>query len=128
MIISATLGLMKGYDRNDSAAGDLRSPEAAMSKWTRALLALLAVSAVFVARSLPTSFPSVPTEKCVQGAHASHDQRPRFDNEDSNWSVPVTSSVQAPLPTIAAIVTAGVSPEVQWIAKGAHCTRPPPMA
>jgi hypothetical protein len=99
-----------------------------MSKWTRALLALLAVSAVFVARSLPTNFPSVPTVRSIQAAHASHDQRPRFDNEDSQWTVPVTSSVQAPLPTLTASVIPGVPPDVPWVAKGAHCTRPPPIA
>lgn len=98
-----------------------------MSKWTRALLALLAVSALFVARSLPTDFSSVPNEKSAYAAHA-HDQRPRFDNEGSKWSVPITSSVEAPRPTFAALLIAAIVPHAQWVTKGAHCTRPPPVA
>lgn len=128
MIVAATLGLMQGYDRNDCVMGDLRSPAASMSKWTRALLAFLAVSAVFVARSLPTKFPGVPTERSVQAAHAAHDQRPRFDNEGPQWTVPITSSVQAPLPRVTSRVLPAVAPVASWVAKGAHCTRPPPTA
>lgn len=107
------------HDPNDSVAVG--------SNWTRLAVALLVVSALSVARSQPTHFPSVSSASYFQNAHSAHDQRPRFDNEVAKWTIPVNSIEEPSPPAFHSAVIPDIAPYAQYHAKWAHFTRPPPI-
>lgn len=107
------------HDPNDSVAVG--------SNWTRLAIAVLILSALSIARSQPTHFPSVSSVSYVQNAHSTHDQRPRFDSEASKWTIPVTSVEEPPPPAFHSAVVPDIAPYAQYRDRWAHFTRPPPV-
>jgi hypothetical protein len=101
------------------------------SRVVRAILGLAGLLALLVARSVPPHFPATPTLQttAIAAAHDAplkHDQRPRFDNNESQWSAPVQSFQPSPpvaeSPHIASIP--GLFCTLQ--SRGFHYNRPPP--
>jgi hypothetical protein len=95
--------------------------------WIRTLLASAAIFSVLAARNVPPHFPATPGVHSAIGTVSHHDQRPRFDNSNSQWSTPADSFL--PVPPVAE--SAHLAPPLQLFstlqAKGLHFNRPPPL-
>jgi hypothetical protein len=97
------------------------------SIWTRATLASIALLGILAARSVPTQFPRALGGHSTISADSHHDQRPRFDHADSQWSAPANGF----LPTPPAAKSTQLAPVPQLFSslqtKGFRYNRPPPI-
>src|SRR5208337_1634864 len=97
----------------------------------RATLAVVGLFALLAARNVPPEFPrtSSPAAATSADSHhsrASHDQRPRFDNDGSHWSAPVRGFQPAPPLADSAHLAPAVPLFYTRRTKGFHYNRPPP--
>lgn len=98
------------------------------------VLAVAAVFALLVARSVPPQFPkaaflqhsSIDTLSTIS-AVSSHNQRPRFDCNGLYWSVPVSEFLPFPPTAKASHLTAALETFPALRTKGQHYNRPPPL-
>src|SRR5579863_1380066 len=86
----------------------------------RIIVACAAVCGLFVARSVPTEFSLTSSSHAVSTLHSAHDQRPRFSNERSSWSVPIGTFVEEPPPSVHAGVSLAAAVIDLFPTKGAH--------
>lgn len=96
--------------------------------WIRTVLACVALLAVLAARNVAADFSQAPCVHAVIGASPHHDQKPRFDDSNSEWCAPANGFQLLP-PTAESIhvpLTPHLSSTVQT--KGFHYNRPPPMS
>jgi hypothetical protein len=93
--------------------------------WIRVVIVFAALSGLLVARSVP---PRLSGGSLGHSAvtHASHDQRPRFDNGWSQWSVPIATFVGTPPPALRSRVSLSTALDVPFHTEGAQHNRPPP--
>jgi hypothetical protein len=91
-----------------------------------AVLAALMLAAVLIARSIPPSFPPVPSTNSSIQAITHHDQRPRFEHNRAQWSAPKNAFLPAPPTPEFAPVAASSRVAFTLLAKGWHYNRPPP--
>lgn len=96
--------------------------------WIRVIGVIAALSSLSLARSIPTVFPHISSMQAVNGAHSAHDQRPRFDNEESQWIAPIAYCSEMPLRSVHAGVMHATAQEIPTRNQGAHYTRPPPCS
>lgn len=121
--------IMQGYDQRGSISvcRGLGGRDRQMG-WLRAVVVLAALFGLFVARSVPTTFASASSTHSVVYFHSSHDQRPRFDNLGSQWSIPITTFAETPPPSVHAGVSLATALVVPFRKNGTHHTRPPPRS
>src|SRR5579872_2827348 len=96
--------------------------------WVRIMVVIAALASLSLARSIPTVFPHVSSAQAVRPVHSAHDQRPRFDNEESQLIVPIAGFSETPLPSVHARVMHASAIAVPTRSQGAHDTRPPPCS
>lgn len=99
----------------------------------RATLAVVGLFGLLAARNVPPEFPrtSPPPAATNADSHqsrASHDQRPRFDNDGSQWSAPVSDFRPAPPAAESAHLVPAAPLFYTLQAKGLHYNRPPPVS
>jgi hypothetical protein len=114
-----------------------RHSRSATSRETRlyAVVGIISLFALFVARSVPTQFPNVaPLERSATSqtslvsAISSHDQRPRFDCGGLQWSARVYAFLPFPPSETSNHLTSPSQIFPALHAKGPHFNRPPPIA
>jgi len=94
---------------------------------TASMLVSVALLSLLVARSAPPRFPR------AQGAHSTinsdshHDQRPRFDNANHDWSMPADNLLASPPAAESAKLNVPPALFSTLQAKGLHFNRPPPV-
>ena len=100
-----------------------------------AIIGIIALFALFVARSVSTQFPNVaPLERSATSNTAlvsvisSHDQRPRFDCSGLQWSAPVNVFLPFPPSETSNHLTSPSRIFPALHVKGPHFNRPPPIA
>ena len=93
--------------------------------WIRMVVVFAALSGLLVARSTPTRLSSAFSGHTAV-THASQDQRPRFDNSGSQWSVPIAAFAGTAPPTIRSNVSLATALGVPFHMEGAQYNRPPP--
>ncbi|MGC2451128.1 MAG: hypothetical protein WA477_26020 [Candidatus Sulfotelmatobacter sp.] len=86
-----------------------------------------ALAGLLVARSGPLRLSALPSGHSAV-THLSHDQRPRFDNTGSQWSIPIASFVGTPPLAIHAGVILARALDDPFRTEGAHYNRPPPCS
>lgn len=96
--------------------------------WVQTLIVAAAASGLLVARSVPTEFATAATTHSVVSLHSSHDQRPRFDNAGSQWSIPIATFAGTPPASERDGANPSTALVVPYRIKGAHYTRPPPIS
>ena len=106
--------------------GHLRSGSR-RATWTRAILASVALFAIFAARSTPSQFPDATADHSI-GANSHHEQRPRFDHITFSWSVPIPAFVVFPPSAEPPHLTPALQVISTLQAKGFHFNRPPPVS
>jgi len=93
---------------------------------SRGLLGVASLLALLVVRSAPPEFPHAFVHQFSVHAFAHHEQRPRFDSDSPQWTVPVKRFV--PAPPIGEL--ARLTPAHQCFSilqtKGFRYNRPPP--
>jgi hypothetical protein len=94
----------------------------------RAVLASVALLAIFAAREVPTDFPHATDLASTSSADTHHDQRPRFDNSGSQWSAPAAIFVPFPPSAESAHLTFAPKFPSTLQTKGFHFNRPPPIS
>lgn len=115
----------------------LRDSRHATPRETRlyAVIGVVALFALFVARSVPPEFPNVAplqrsatTNVSLVSAVSSHDQRPRFDCSGLQWSAQVNSFLPFPPSETSSHLTSPSQIFPALHVKGPHFNRPPPIA
>jgi len=96
--------------------------------WVRALLVSVALSSVLVARNVPPRFPRTLGVHSAISPDAHHDQRPRFDNNGSQWGTVADSFLPAPPVVESAPLTPLPHLFTTLQSKGFHFNRPPPVS
>jgi hypothetical protein len=94
----------------------------------RAVLASVALVAIFAAREVATDFPRATDLASAISADAHHDQRPRFDNSGSQWSAPAAIFVPFPPSAESTPLTLAAQFPSTLQTKGFHFNRPPPIS
>ena len=94
----------------------------------QALLAVAALLALLVIRIAPPHFTSQGLHHSSINAISSHDQRPHFDSDGSQWSAPVRHYL--PFPPAAESTHLIPTSELCFAlqTKGFHYNRPPPAS
>lgn len=95
-------------------------------QWIRTILVIAALTALSAARSVPTDFGQTSSSHKVVIAQTAHDQRPRFDDQDSQWVIPIAVFSQGAPPSLHAGIRKLNAIQVFSCTKGAQYTRPPP--
>lgn len=97
-------------------------------RWIHGFLGVSALLALLVARSVPPQFASMANSASAIHAVSGHDQRPRFNFDETNRSL-ATRSFQ---PFQSAAKSRHIAPESSSLsslqATGLHYNRPPPSA
>ncbi len=93
----------------------------------RTAVVFAALGGLLVARSLPPRLLEPSSTHSVTHSHSAHDQRPRFDNERSQWGIPIATFAGIPASGIPAGVCITTSFAVPFFVRGIHYTRPPPV-
>ncbi len=94
----------------------------------RAVLASVALFAIFAARDVPQDFPQAPDLQSRINADSHHDQIPRFDNTGSQWNAPGATFILFPPSAESAHLTRVPQLPSTLQTKGFHFNRPPPIA
>jgi hypothetical protein len=94
--------------------------------WMRVVVVSSAMTGLLVARSGPLRLSSVSSGHSIV-THLSHDQRPRFENGGSQWSIPIATFVGIPPRTVHAGVSLATALDASFRTEGAHYNRPPPL-
>jgi hypothetical protein len=96
--------------------------------WSQAILAVVALFALSVARSVPPEFTAALSHRPAIDSISAHDHRPHFDADGPQWIAPASSSL--PFPPVA--VSAHLSRSSQLLStlevKGFRFNRPPPVS
>ncbi len=95
--------------------------------WIRVAVVSSALAGLLVARSGPLRLSALPSGHSAV-THLSHDQRPRFDNTGSQWSIPIASFVGTPPLAIQAGIILAKALDDPFRTEGAHYNRPPPCS
>jgi hypothetical protein len=95
--------------------------------WIRMVVVFAALSGLLVARSAPTRLSGAFSGHTAV-THSSHDQRPRFDNGGSQWSVPIATFGETDPPTVRSGVSLATALDVPFHTEGAQYNRPPPRS
>lgn len=119
--------MMAGDDRRQAVTFCQIADSGKYCAWIRIVVVIAALSSLSLARSIPTVFPNVSSVQAVSPVHSAHDQRPRFDNEESPLIIPTAGFSEMPLPSVHAGVVHASAIEVPTRSQGAHYTRPPPL-
>lgn len=93
--------------------------------WIRIAVVFAALSGLLIARSAPPRL-SGGSSGHTAVTHATHDQRPRFDNGGSQWSVPITTFAGTTPPTVRSGVSLATALDPSFHTEGARYNRPPP--
>lgn len=93
---------------------------------SRGLLGVASLLALLVVRSVPPELPHTSLHHLSVRAVAQHEQRPRFDSDSSQWTVPVKSFVPAPPSEESARLTPSLQSLSILQTKGYRYNRPPP--
>jgi len=90
------------------------------------------IGALVVARSVPPEFEKLASARTTisssEQGRSPHDQRPRFDNNGTQWIAPVSNFHQIPPQAGSAHLTPVVLLFYGRQAKGFHYNRPPPVS
>lgn len=97
------------------------------SGWIRVAVVSCALTGLLVARSVPPRLSPGPLRHSAV-THLTHDQRPRFDNSGSQWSIPIANFVGTPPPAIHTGISLATALDASFRAEGAHYNRPPPCS
>lgn len=95
--------------------------------WIRVAVVSSALAGLLVPRSGPLRLLALSSGHSAV-THLSHDQRPRFDNTGSQWSIPIASFVGTPPVAIHAGVSLATALDEPLRTEGAHYNRPPPCS
>lgn len=91
-----------------------------------ATLVALALFAVLTARNVPPVFAATPFLHSTIQAVSSHDQRPRFEYDGTQWSIPA-GDFQLIRPSVELVHSATITQFFPILrTKGSHYNRPPP--
>lgn len=93
---------------------------------SRGLLGVASLLALLVVRSAPPEFPGASVHHFSVRTVAHHEQRPRFDSDSSQWTVPVKSFVPIPPSEESARLTPAHQSFSTLQTKGFRYNRPPP--
>ena len=95
----------------------------------QAIVACAALFALLAIRNVPPDFPQTPSlHHSSISAVSSHDQRPHFDSNGSQWSAPVSRFLQLPPTSDPAHLTPTRRLLSALQTKGFHYNRPPPVS
>jgi len=97
-----------------------------MRTWTQVMLACAALLGVFAARNVPPVFDAMPVHFALS-ADAHHDQRPRFDSDRADWSVPASSPFPTPIVVLSLHFMPAPAIRSAVPIRGDRYNRPPPV-
>jgi len=96
------------------------------NQWVRVAVVSCALAGLLVARSGPLRLSTPSAHSAV--THFSHDQRPRFDNSGSQWSIPIATFVGSPPAAFHTAVSLATALDASFRTEGAQYNRPPPCS
>jgi hypothetical protein len=94
----------------------------------RTLLVSVVLSTILIATNFPPQFPVRGPKQGTVSATSHPDQRPRFEDNGSQWSAPAETFLPAPQATKSGDLEVNSCRFSTLYDKGFHHNRPPPLA
>jgi hypothetical protein len=99
-----------------------------VSVWIHVVVVFAASFALLAARNSAPDFTISPFHHAAINAFSSHDHRPHFDSNGSEWVTPVSSFLPFPPVAVSAHLSHVSQLSSTLEAKGPHYNRPPPVS